>query len=162
MLTSNTIDAVYVATPRPSERKLCLAAAANGKHVLGEKPFANLPSLRRITSACRKHGVGFMDGTHFVQSPENGADQGTMREKLVSPWTIDSAFQFTLPNADNISPGSRSSSHMAQLAMQVGYNMRAAVEYTAPGVKIVGVGRLRSARQEKQRRRHRQRRHRIQ
>ncbi|HEU5138015.1 MAG TPA: Gfo/Idh/MocA family oxidoreductase [Steroidobacteraceae bacterium] len=88
MLASNTVDAVYVATPTSVREEVCLLAAANGKHVLGEKPFANLPSLRRITSACRKNGVGFMPYGAI-------GDAG---------W----------------------------------YNMRAAVEYTAPGVKVVG------------------------
>jgi predicted dehydrogenase len=57
-------------------------AAASGKHVLGEKPFANLPSLRRITAACRKKGVGFMDGTHFVHHPRTAHIKNTLREKI--------------------------------------------------------------------------------
>ena len=138
MLTSNTIDAVYVATPTSVREEVCLAAAANGKHVLGEKPFANLPSLRRITSACRKHGVGFMDGTHFVHHPRTAQIKATMREKIGSPWTIDSAFQFTLPNADNIRLDPALEPYGA-IGDAGWYNMRAAVEYTAPGVKIVGV-----------------------
>src|SRR5689334_8219701 len=96
MLASNTIDAVYVATPTSVREEVCLAAAASGKHVLGEKPFANLPSLRRITSACRKHGVGFMDGTHFVHHPRTAQTKSTLREKLRSPSEIDSTFQFAL------------------------------------------------------------------
>src|SRR4029079_4108936 len=60
MVASNTVDAVYVATPTSVREEVCLAAAAHGKHVLGEKRFANLPSLRRITAACRKYGVAFM------------------------------------------------------------------------------------------------------
>ena len=94
MLSSNTVDAVYVATPTSVREEVCLLAAANGKHVLGEKPFANLPSLRRITSACRKNGVGFMDGTHFVHHPRTAKIKTTMREKIGWPWSIDSAFQF--------------------------------------------------------------------
>ena len=77
MLSSNTVDAVYVATPTSVREEVCLLAAANGKHVLGEKPFANLPSLRRITAACRKNGVGFMDGTHFVHHPRTARIKAT-------------------------------------------------------------------------------------
>jgi predicted dehydrogenase len=138
MLASNTVDAVYVATPTSVREEVCLAAAASGKHVLGEKPFANLPSLRRITSACRKNGVGFMDGTHFVHHPRTAQIKATMREKLGSPWTIDSAFQFTLPNADNIRLDPALEPYGA-IGDAGWYNMRAAVEYTAPGVRIVGV-----------------------
>jgi predicted dehydrogenase len=139
MLSSNTIDAVYVATPTAIREEVCLLAAAKGKHVLGEKPFANLPSLRRITSACRKHGVGFMDGTHFVHHPRTAQIKATLRERLGSPWTIDSTFQFLLPNADNIRLDPALEPYGA-IGDAGWYNMRAAVEYTAPGVKLVGVG----------------------
>jgi predicted dehydrogenase len=63
------VDAIYVATPTSVREEICVAAANHGKHVLGEKPFANLASLQRITATCRANGVGFMDGTHFVHQP---------------------------------------------------------------------------------------------
>jgi predicted dehydrogenase len=138
MLSSNTVEAVYVATPTSVREEVCLLATANGKHVLGEKPFANLPSLRRITSACRKNGVGFMDGTHFVHHPRTAQIKSTLREKIGSPWSIDSTFQFTLPNADNIRLDPDLEPYGA-IGDAGWYNMRAAVEYTAPGVKLVGV-----------------------
>lgn len=139
MLASNTIDAVYVATPTSIREEVSLLAAAKGKHVLGEKPFANLPSLRRITAACRKNGVGFMDGTHFVHHPRTAQIKATLREKLGSPWTIDSAFQFLLTNADNIRLDPVLEPYGA-IGDAGWYNMRAAVEYTAPGVEVVSVG----------------------
>ena len=138
MLSSNTVDAVYVATPTAVREEICLLAAANGKHVLGEKPFANLPSLRRITSACRKNGVGFMDGTHFVYHPRTAKIKTTMREKIGWPLSIDSAFQFSLTDADNIRMDPNLEPYGA-LGDAGWYNMRAAVEYTAPGVKVIGV-----------------------
>ena len=138
MLSSNSVDAVYVATPTSVREEVCLLAAANGKHVLGEKPFANLPSLRRITAACRKNGVGFMDGTHFVHHPRTAKIKSTLREKIGSPWTIDSAFQFSLTDADNIRLDPALEPYGA-IGDAGWYNMRAAMEYTAPGVKVVGV-----------------------
>ena len=138
MLSSDTVDAVYVATPTSVREEVCLAAAASGKHVLGEKPFANLPSLRRITAACRKHGVGFMDGTHFVHHPRTAQIKSTLREKLGSPWTIDSAFQFSLPGGENIRMDPDLEPYGA-IGDAGWYNMRAAVEYTAPGVTVTGV-----------------------
>jgi predicted dehydrogenase len=138
MLSSNTVDAVYVATPTSVREEICILAASNGKHVLGEKPFANLSSLRRITSACRKHGVGFMDGTHFVHHPRTARIKTTMREKIGWLWSIDSAFQFGLPDADNIRMDPKLEPYGA-IGDAGWYNMRAAVEYTAPGVKVIGV-----------------------
>jgi predicted dehydrogenase len=138
MLSSNTIDAVYVATPTAVREEVCLLAAANGKHVLGEKPFANLASLRRITSACRKKGVGFMDGTHFVHHPRTANIKAILREKIGWPWSVDSAFQFALTDADNIRLDPKLEPYGA-IGDAAWYNMRAAVEYTAPGVKLAGV-----------------------
>jgi predicted dehydrogenase len=138
MLSSNTVDAIYVATPTSVREEVCLLAAANGKHVLGEKPFANLPSLRRITSACRKSGVGFMDGTHFVHHPRTARIKTTLNEKIGWPWSIDSAFQFSSPGADNIRLDPKLEPYGA-IGDAGWYNMRAAVEFTAPGVNIVGV-----------------------
>ena len=138
MLTSNTVDAVYIATPTSVREEVCLSAAAHGKHVLGEKPFANLPSLRRITAACRKNGVGFMDGTHFVHHPRTAQIKATLHEMIGSPWTIDSTFQFRITDADNIRMDPNLEPYGA-IGDAGWYNMRAAVEYTAPGVKIIGV-----------------------
>jgi predicted dehydrogenase len=137
MLSSDAIDAVYVATPTAIREEVCLLAASKGKHVLGEKPFANLPSLRRITAACRKHGVGFMDGTHFVHHPRTAQIKAALRERLGSPWTIDSTFQFLLPNGENIRLDPALEPYGA-IGDAGWYNMRAAVEYTAPGVKVIG------------------------
>ena len=138
MLSSNTVDAIYVATPTSVREEICMLAAANGKHVLGEKPFANLPSLRRITSACRKNGVGFMDGTHFVHHPRTAKIKTTMSEKIGWPWSIDSAFQFGLTDAANIRMDPKLEPYGA-IGDAGWYNMRAAVEFTAPGIKIIGL-----------------------
>jgi predicted dehydrogenase len=139
MLSSNTVDAIYVATPTAVREEVSLLAAANGKHVLGEKPFANLPSLRRITAACRKNGVGFMDGTHFVHHPRTAKIKATMREKIGWLWSIDSAFQFGPMEPDNIRMDPKLEPYGA-IGDAAWYNMRAAVEYTAPDVKVVDVG----------------------
>ncbi|MGI9626438.1 MAG: Gfo/Idh/MocA family protein, partial [Longimicrobiales bacterium] len=69
MIGSGTVDAIYVATPTTVREEICVAAARGGKHVLGEKPFASLPSVRRIVAACRENDVAFMDGTHFPHHP---------------------------------------------------------------------------------------------
>ena len=102
MLASDGVDAIYVATPTSVREEICVAAANAGKHVLGEKPFANLPSLKRITAACRDNGVGFMDGTHFPHHPRTAHIKAIMGEKVGWPWSVASAFQFGLTDMDNI------------------------------------------------------------
>jgi hypothetical protein len=79
-----------------------------------------------------------MDGTHFVHHPRTAQLKNTMREKVGSPVVVDSAFRFNLTDADNIrlNPGLEPYGAIGDAAW---YNMRAAVEYTPPGVKLVGV-----------------------
>ncbi len=129
------IDAVYVATPTSVREEICVNAASQGKHVLGEKPFASLPSLRRITATCRKNGVGFMDGTHFVHHPRTAAIQSRMRDQVGWPWSVASAFQFNLTDRGNIrfNPNLEP---MGAIGDAGWYNMRAAVEYLSPDIEL--------------------------
>ncbi len=137
MIAWDGIDAVYIATPTSVREEIAVAAANAGKHVLGEKPFANLPSLQRITAACRANGVGFMDGTHFVHEPRTRQIRARMAEDVGWPWSVASAFQFNLTDTSNIrlQPGLEPYGAIGDTGW---YNMRAAVEYTAPGIELVG------------------------
>ncbi|MDX1481944.1 MAG: Gfo/Idh/MocA family oxidoreductase, partial [Woeseiaceae bacterium] len=96
------IDAVYVATPTGVREMIAVAAAAAGRHVLAEKPFASLPSLQRIVDACRRHDVGFMDANHFGHHPRTAAIRAAMDEHIGRPNALESAFQFALDDRDNI------------------------------------------------------------
>ena len=138
MITWDGVDAIYVATPTSVKEEICLASAGQGKHVLGEKPFANLPSLQLITAACRKNGVAFMDGTHFVHHPRTAQIKANMAESVGSPWSVASAFQFSMSNTDNIRliPALEPYGAIGDTGW---YNMRAAVEYLSTDVKIVTV-----------------------
>ena len=129
------VDAIYVATPTSVREEICVAAANNGKHVLGEKPFATLPSVKRITQACRDNNVAFMDGTHFVHHPRTHTIQETAGDRIGWPWSVASAFQFGLGNRENIrfKPDLEP---MGAIGDAGWYNMRAAVEYLAPGAKL--------------------------
>jgi len=138
MLAFDGVDAVYVATPTSVKEEICIAAAQHGKHVLGEKPFANLPSLQRITEACRKHGVGFMDATHFPHSPRTAHIKARMSEQVGWPWSVASAFQFGLTDFDNIRMNPSLEPYGA-IGDAGWYNMRAAVEYLADDVEIASV-----------------------
>jgi predicted dehydrogenase len=138
MLGWNGVDAIYVATPTSVKEEICIAAAKNGKHVLGEKPFADLASLQRITEACRQNGVGFMDGTHFVHHPRTAQIKTNTPGLVGWPWSIDSAFQFKLDDKTNIRMNPKLEPYGA-IGDAGWYNMRAAVEYSAPGVEIASV-----------------------
>jgi predicted dehydrogenase len=132
------IDAIYVATPTSVREEICLAAATNGKHVLGEKPFASLDSVRRITAACRESGVGFMDGTHFVHHPRTTAIKAVMSDKVGWAWSVASAFQFNLTNRQNIRFNPELEP-MGAIGDAGWYNMRAAVEYLSPDAELASI-----------------------
>lgn len=138
MLGWDGVDAIYVATPTSVKEEICVAAARNGKHVLGEKPFASLASLQNITGACRQNGVGFMDATHFVHHPRTTHIKTSTPDLVGRPWSIDSAFQFKLDDKRNIRMNPKLEPYGA-IGDAGWYNMRAALEYSAPGVEIVSV-----------------------
>ncbi len=138
MLKWDGVDAIYVATPTSAREEICVAAANHGKHVLGEKPFASLASLQRITAACRQNGVGFMDGTHFVHHPRTAQIRSQTAELVGWPWSIDSAFQFSLTDKSNIRMNPELEP-MGALGDAGWYNMRVAVEFSAAGVEIKSV-----------------------
>ena len=138
MIAWGGVDAIYVATPTSVREEICVAAARGGKHVLGEKPFANLPSLKRITAACRENGVGFMDGTHFPHHPRTAHIKSNMKDSVGWPWSVASAFQFGLTDTGNIRLQPQLEPYGA-IGDAGWYNMKAAVEYSAPGVEIRSV-----------------------
>lgn len=135
MVASDDVDAIYVATPTSVREEICIAAANNGKHVLGEKPLASLPSVRRITEACRANNVAFMDGTHFVHHPRTHDIKNQRQERLGNVWSVASAFQFSLPDRGNIR-FNPTLEPMGAIGDAGWYNMRAAVEYLAPDAEL--------------------------
>ena len=141
MIDSDDVDAVYVATPTSVREEICVAAANGGKHVLGEKPFASLPSVKRITSACRDNDVAFMDGTHFVHHPRTLEIKRGRDELLGFAWSVASAFQFNLTDRANIRFNPELEP-MGAIGDAGWYNMRAAVEYLAPGAELGTVSAL--------------------
>lgn len=138
MCESDDVDAIYVATPTSVREEICIKAAESGKHVLGEKPFANLASVKRITAACRQHGVVFMDGTHFVHHPRTAHIKAVTQEQVGWPWSIASAFQFGLKDKGNIRYNTRLEPYGA-IGDAGWYNMKAAVEFSTPGIEIESV-----------------------
>ncbi len=135
MIDSGNVDAIYVATPTSVREEICIAAAKGGKHVLGEKPFASLPSVKRITQACRDNNVAFMDGTHFVHHPRTLHIKKNREDKLGFVWSVASAFQFNLKDRGNIRFNPELEP-MGAIGDAGWYNMRAAVEYLPPDVVL--------------------------
>lgn len=138
MIVSETVDAIYVATPTIVREKICLAAANHGKHVLAEKPFADLASLRRITAACRSNNVAFMDGTNFVHHPRTAFIRAHLAEHVGKPWSVASAFQFSLTDTSNIRMYPALEPYGA-IGDAGWYNMRVAVEYLPDDVEIAAL-----------------------
>lgn len=138
MIDSDTVDAIYVATPTSVREEICIAAANGGKHVLGEKPFASLPSVRRIVAACRDNNVAFMDGTHFVHHPRTLEIKDNRDEQLGFTWSVASAFQFNLQDRGNIRFNPELEP-MGAIGDAGWYNMRAAVEFLAPDAELADV-----------------------
>jgi predicted dehydrogenase len=103
--------------------------------VLGEKPFASLPSVQRIVQACRDNDVAFMDGTHFVHHPRTLDIRQHREERLGFVWSVASAFQFMLEDRGNIRFNPELEP-MGAIGDAGWYNMRAAVEYLPPEVVL--------------------------
>ena len=135
MIDSDSVDAIYVATPTSVREGICIAAADGRKHVLGEKPFASLPSVRRIVEACRSNDVAFMDGTHFVHHPRTLDIKSRRVELLGDVWSVASAFQFNLADRGDIRFNPELEP-MGAIGDAGWYNMRAAVEYLPPDVEL--------------------------
>ena len=135
MCASDGVDAIYVATPTSAREDICVAAANSGKHVIGEKPFASLPSLQRIVDACQRNDVAFMDATHFVHHPRTIAIQKARDEILGWPWSVNSAFQFDFHDYSNIRYDPELEP-MGALGDAGWYNMRAAVEFLLPEAEL--------------------------
>jgi len=97
LLTSKSVDVVYVPLPTGLRKEWVLRAAAAGKHVICEKPCGvSFADVQEMVAACRKNRVQFMDGVMFMHSPrlprvrkvlDDGKSVGSIRR-------ISSAFSF--------------------------------------------------------------------
>lgn len=136
LLDSPEVDAVYVATPTAPREEICVRAAQLGKHVLAEKPFASLASLRRITAACRQHGVAFLDATHFVHHPRTALLKAQLAERIGAVQAVRSCFFFPSMDRGNIrfNPAQEPTGAIGDMAW---YAMRAVVEYGPADAALV-------------------------
>lgn len=138
LVAADAVDAVYVATPTAVREEISVAAAQSGKHVLAEKPFAGLGSLRKITSACRDRGVAFMDATHFVHHPRTAKLKRELEERIGRVQAVRTCFFFPSMDRSNIrfDPRKEPTGAIGDMAW---YSMRAIVELM-PGGELAGAG----------------------
>lgn len=66
VLESLDVEVVYIPLPTALRAEWVVKACKLGKHVLAEKPFADVADIERIAAACA--GVQFMDATFFMHS----------------------------------------------------------------------------------------------
>jgi predicted dehydrogenase len=70
LITSPTVDAVYIPLPTGLRKEWVLRAAEAGKHVICEKPCGlNFADVQEMTDACRRNKLQFMDGVMFMHNP---------------------------------------------------------------------------------------------
>jgi 1,5-anhydro-D-fructose reductase (1,5-anhydro-D-mannitol-forming) len=66
LLADPAVTHVYVCSANDQHERQAALAAAAGKHVLCEKPLApDVAGARRMTEACRRHGVALGTGFHL-------------------------------------------------------------------------------------------------
>jgi predicted dehydrogenase len=135
LLALEDVGAVYVATPTAAKEDITLAAIAAGKHVLVDKPFASLDSVRRTTEAAAARGVAFMDATHFVHHPRTAALRAAIPKRIGSPRSLHTAFYFPNTDRNNIRYDA-TQEPMTALGDMGWYSMKAVVEYLRPAGRI--------------------------
>jgi predicted dehydrogenase len=135
LISSGTVDAVYVATPTIAEEEICLAAASAGLHVLADKPFTDASSVQRIGDACLASGVAFLDATHFVHHPRHRLLKDTFVERIGAARCIHTSFFFPISDRTNIRvrPDQEPTGAVGDMAW---YSMRAVVEFTPDGARV--------------------------
>jgi len=130
------LDAVYVATPTSAREEICITAVQNKKHILAEKPFANISSLQKITGACRAKGVAFMDATHFVHHPRTKQLKQEIEERIGKVQAIHTSFFFPSMDRSNIrfNPEKEPAGAIGDMAW---YSMRALTEFVTTSASLV-------------------------
>ncbi|MDG3002383.1 Gfo/Idh/MocA family protein [Paludisphaera mucosa] len=133
LLGRDDVEAVYVAAPTTAKEPIALAAIAAGKHVLVDKPFADVASVARMSKAAANAGLAFLDATHFVHHPRTAAVKAS--KELGTPRSLHTAFYIPSPDRGNIrlDVNQEPTGALGDLGW---YSMRAVVEYLAPAGRV--------------------------
>ncbi|MCO1335884.1 Gfo/Idh/MocA family oxidoreductase [Microbulbifer sp. OS29] len=131
LLEAEDLDVIYVATPTAQREAICLAALANRKHLISEKPFLNTASLNRITARAQAEGLAFMDATHFTHHPRTAETIRQQTQFLGPVNRIHSAFFTPMMDRDNIrfDPHQEPTGAIGDICW---YTMRAIIEFMRP------------------------------
>ena len=135
MLASDTIDAIYVATPTASKEEIAIYGAQNKKHLLVEKPYASFESLKNIIEAANINGVSFMDATHFTHNPRTKSVNDVMEKEIGAPQAVRTSFFFPFMDRTNIRFNTEKEPTGA-VGDMTWYSMRAISEYLKPTAPI--------------------------
>ena len=135
LVASNSVDAVYIATPTAVKEEIALAAAGQGKHLLVDKPFANLASVQKMVDVAREHGVAFMDGTHFSNNPRTAHIRDAIPAAIGGAQAVRTSFFFPFMDRNNIrfNPDKEPTGAVGDMTW---YSMRAIAEYLQPTTPI--------------------------
>lgn len=99
LLARPDVDAVYIPLPTGLRKEWVLRAAAAGKHVICEKPCGvSAADVQKMTAACAKNRVQFMDGVMFMHHPRLDRIRDALDDdKSIGPVKrITSSFSFHL------------------------------------------------------------------
>lgn len=70
MVSTDMVDAVYIATPNSTHAAYAMLCMEHGKHVLCEKPLAsNLREVEAMIEAAHRHGVTLMEAMKTTLTP---------------------------------------------------------------------------------------------
>jgi predicted dehydrogenase len=128
MVNWDGIDAIYIGVPTIAKEEIAIAAAKNGKHLLVDKPFLSLDSVKRMTAAAHENKVVFMDATHFVHHPRTTQIQSDAERQVGIPQAVNSSFFFPFLDRSNIRYNSDLEPTGA-IGDMTWYSARAIVEY---------------------------------
>ena len=96
LLSDETVQAVYIATPHPMHAEWAIKAAEAGKHILCEKPLAlNYPAAMAIVEAARQHDVFLMEAFMYRCHPQTAKLVELVREGAIGALrTMQITFSF--------------------------------------------------------------------
>lgn len=99
LLGRDDVDAVYIALPPSLHAEWSLAAAAQGKHLLCEKPLAvNADEAESIRATCQRQQVRWLDATGWLHHERTAAFAGMLANQQFGPLThISVAVSFSRP-----------------------------------------------------------------
>ncbi|MGV9380400.1 aldo/keto reductase [Nonomuraea sp. NPDC003707] len=102
-ITSDQVDAVYIATVHTTHAQLTMRAIAAGRHVLCEKPLTvNHAQAMTVVDAAQHAGVRLVEAMMFRFHPQMAAIRDLVRGGEIGEVRhIDAGFAFFVPSAPN-------------------------------------------------------------